>query len=386
MNNQNNFGTNPQANNAPTNNQFGGNPNFGQQPQAPQQNQNTGFNVKSRPQRIKLNDTDIEPRAVAVIKGKVEFSRITRKDIDKINAQSSKYTPSPEYFLRIYDPVVVQEQSDPKLAQFLQAENTNEGFYKHNREGGQLYGHLSFRAHSSGNNAPIIFDKVHNWNGTTLTADQALTGELAQGQDIEVAVQVYQSQNYGTKALGMQAVCVPDISKVQYYKGSGVNSSVFGIQANNNAPVFEAPADAVANQTPQAPAQQGQNSQFGQQNAPTSQPQFGGNNSFGSDMGPTTNAQFNGPANNFAQPTAPMSQPQQPQFGNQQGQAMDMPNNPTPFGANNTPNSNVPTNNQSAGNPFANSGNPTFGGQPANNQTVPSYKDVFKQNNQSDNQ
>lgn len=173
-----------------------------------------------------------------IIKGKVIRTRL-KTQIDR-----EGFHGSPDYKawrIILGDPKIVKGAKTQLGQELAKVDDTSKGFQTDDYD--DNYKTVIYLESKLPNGLPLIDGKtnqqVTDANGNPLRANEALKGELASDEDLEVAVRMIPT-NYGGNMMVIDAVCVPDFSKVKYYQGGSTQDfgSLFGTP-KGSAPVAQ---------------------------------------------------------------------------------------------------------------------------------------------------
>lgn len=172
-----------------------------------------------------LTDFNVQAGEVVIVEGEVARTALTAPA-----ATGGKFSTD-SLFVRMTNAKVVDDSKGPNLAKFIQAHISPEDPFWYTAT------------------TRLTTVNVVDNAGTAVT----LKGELRRGQIVRVAINAFTSKTYSRVGSGLQAVLVPDASKLQYADNSAnaATSSLFGINDVASATETTTPAETATAPAPQ---------------------------------------------------------------------------------------------------------------------------------------
>lgn len=163
-----------------------------------------------------INNYEVNVGDIAIITGDVEFNSLGAKTV---NHASIDHTPI--YSIELSNPKFIKGSEQLKKFVF------NVAYTKH----GSNSKFVSFKSKSP--NAPRLFDNNSNSQGTDARQYLFINGKaetLQKGQQVYVAIRVFQGKGFNNKGIGLQAVKVEDLN---HLKTENKEQSVFNEDTNS---------------------------------------------------------------------------------------------------------------------------------------------------------
>lgn len=245
----------------------------------------------------RLENFNVQDGETAVITGKLSFGVLKTPNV---NTQGKFPDQKPTYRVSLdlsgYDPnKAIQPGKAGTSANFVKF--LNDATYTHRDGTGRL---INAKRSATRNkidpatnqpmkmDGPNVYDEVHSGS---LPSNKVFTGELAQGQELQVFVRAFSTGASSNMSWGIEAIKVPDVTKVQYFGAGGGGLQGFDVDAFGLNNAGKAPMSANANPAAGAPVQ---------------------NNSFAAQAPQQQTAQSAAPAGNNQNPFDGFTQPAQP--------------------------------------------------------------------------